>query len=71
MRNRSVAIVVFDGVQGLDVFGPADVFYFANYFADQAGHAEPPYRVEVVALETGPLRTNPPSRRWPSSCPKR
>lgn len=57
MRNRSVAIVVFDGVQGLDVFGPADVFYFANYFAEQAGEAEPPYRVELVALETGPLRT--------------
>lgn len=31
MRSRTVAFVVFDGVQGLDVFGPADVFYFANY----------------------------------------
>ncbi len=32
-----MALVVFDGVQGLDVFGPADVFYFANYYAEQSG----------------------------------
>lgn len=57
MRFRSVAFVVFDGVQGLDVFGPADVFYFANYLASVAGEAEPPYAVEIVAREVGPVRT--------------
>ena len=38
MRHRSVVIVAFEDVQGLDVFGPADVFYFANYLAAMAGH---------------------------------
>lgn len=57
MRSRSVVIVVFDGVQGLDVFGPADVFYFANYLAERAGERQVPYRVELAALTTGPVRT--------------
>ncbi|MGE3960674.1 MAG: GlxA family transcriptional regulator [Dehalococcoidia bacterium] len=57
MRARTVAIVVFDGVQGLDVFGPADVFYFANYVASTLGVRADPYRVELVAREAGPVRT--------------
>ena len=57
MRFRSVAFVVFDGVQGLDVFGPADVFYFANYFAEQAGADRAPYSVEIVAARPGAVRT--------------
>lgn len=57
MRSRSVVIVVFDGVQGLDVFGPADVFYFANYLAAQNGEEEPPYSVELAAREPGPVTT--------------
>lgn len=57
MRFRSVAFVVFDGVQGLDVFGPADVFYFANYFAEQSGADRAPYSVDIVAAQAGPVRT--------------
>ena len=57
MRFRSVAIVVFDGVQGLDVFGPADVFYFANYAATTGGESTPPYQVELVAPVAGPVAT--------------
>ena len=48
MKSRTVALVVFDGVQGLDVFGPADVFYFANHHAAQAGETHAPYEVVVV-----------------------
>ena len=54
MRARTVAIVVFEGVQGLDVFGPADVFYFANYVASTMGERRAPYVVELVAPEAGP-----------------
>lgn len=57
MRTRSVAIVVFDGVQGLDVFGPADVFYFANYMAAQANADGVPYVVETVGPSVGPIKT--------------
>lgn len=56
VRHRTVVIVVFDQVQGLDVFGPADVFYFANYLAGQAGQAAP-YTVHVAAAAAGPVRT--------------
>lgn len=52
-----MVIVAFEGVQGLDVFGPADVFYFANYLAELAGEREAPYTVHVAALAPGPVRT--------------
>ena len=58
MRARTVAIVVFEGVQGLDVFGPADVFYFANYLAAMAGDDQAPYTVHVAGPEPGPIRTS-------------
>ena len=58
MRHRSVVIVAFEDVQGLDVFGPADVFYFANYLAAMAGEDEAPYTVHVAGPEPGPIRTS-------------
>lgn len=52
-----MALVVFDGVQGLDVFGPSDVFYFANHYAQQRGEPAAPYSVTLVGPEPGPIRT--------------
>lgn len=57
MRHRSVVIVAFEDVQGLDVFGPADVFYFANYLADMSGADQAPYTVHVAGPAPGPIRT--------------
>lgn len=57
MRSRQVVIVVFDDVQGIDVFGPADVFYFANYVTGQEGETTPPYTVEIAAREPGTIPT--------------
>ncbi|MGI9597319.1 MAG: GlxA family transcriptional regulator [Acidimicrobiales bacterium] len=57
MRHRHVVIAVFDGVQGLDVFGPADVFYFANYLAALADEDGAAYTVTVAAKEVGPVPT--------------
>jgi len=57
VRHRRVVLVVFDDVQGLDVFGPSDVFYFANWVAEQAGETHPPYEVEIAAAQPGPVRT--------------
>ena len=57
MRSRTVAIVVFDQVQGLDVFGPADVFYAANYLVERDGGAVVPSEVVLVGPAVGPVRT--------------
>jgi transcriptional regulator GlxA family with amidase domain len=57
VRSRRVVLVVFDGVQGIDVFGPADAFYFANFVAQQRGEDRPPYSVELAALHDGPVAT--------------
>lgn len=51
---RTVAFVVFDQVVALDVAGPAEVFYTANRLCEDD---QPPYRVEVLALAGGPVRT--------------
>ncbi|MGJ7506361.1 GlxA family transcriptional regulator [Variovorax sp. GT1P44] len=47
-----VAIVVFDGVQALDVAGPMDVFAEANNFLSPEQH----YRVTLVGMHAGSVR---------------
>jgi transcriptional regulator GlxA family with amidase domain len=46
---RTIAILVFPGVQALDVSGPMDVFAEANRFLNPADH----YRLLVVGTERG------------------
>ena len=48
---KTVAIVVFPGVQSLDVSGPMDVFAEANRFLAPEDH----YRLEVIGVERGPM----------------
>ena len=47
--HKTIAIVVFPGVQSLDVTGPMDVFAEANRFLAPADH----YRLEVIGVERG------------------
>ena len=47
--QKTVAIVVFAGVQSLDVTGPMDVFSEANRFLAPEHH----YRLEVIGVERG------------------
>ena len=47
--SKTVAIVVFSGVQSLDVTGPMDVFSEANRFLPQEDH----YRLDVIGVERG------------------
>ena len=47
--GRSVAIIVFSGVQSLDVTGPMDVFAEANRFLAPEAH----YRLQVIGVERG------------------
>jgi transcriptional regulator GlxA family with amidase domain len=48
---RRVLILVFDGVQSLDVTGPLEVFHAAGRIA------RTPYRLEIVAAGKAPVRT--------------
>lgn len=52
MAKRSVAVVIFDGVQALDVAGPLDVFAMANGFVPE----EDNYECVLVAANTRSLR---------------
>jgi transcriptional regulator GlxA family with amidase domain len=47
-----VGIVVPQGVQALDVFGPLDVFEEANRFLPEDRH----YRSTIIGMDSGPMR---------------
>ncbi|SFW37846.1 GlxA family transcriptional regulator [Pseudomonas sp. NFACC04-2] len=49
--QKVVAVVVFPGVQALDVTGPMDVFSEANRFLVAEDH----YRLEVIGVEQGAM----------------
>lgn len=55
--THRVVIVAFDGVQSLDVAGPAEVFATANGLARQAQSDATPYEVTIASLDGGPVRT--------------
>lgn len=54
MTTKTVAIVIYEGVQALDVAGPADVFAEANRFLE-AGEQ---YELVTVASSCAPLRAS-------------
>ncbi|HXP58490.1 MAG TPA: GlxA family transcriptional regulator [Streptosporangiaceae bacterium] len=51
MPSRSVLIILFDGVQSLDVTGPLEVFATAGQLAGQ------PYEIRTASVGGGPVRT--------------
>ena len=55
-KTREVVLFAFDGVQLLDVAGPAQVFATASELSGNG--AVPPYRVTVVSLAGGPVTTS-------------
>ncbi len=50
--KRRIGILVYDGVQGLDVVGPVDAFAGANVLADNRGSR---YDLRIIALQRGPV----------------
>ncbi|MDQ1050083.1 GlxA family transcriptional regulator [Streptomyces sp. V4I2] len=52
MPQRSVLVVLFDGVQSLDVSGPVEVF------AGAEKHTPGTYRVRTASLDGAPVRTS-------------
>jgi transcriptional regulator GlxA family with amidase domain len=53
--TRLVVLIGFDGAAALDITGPHEVFALATYLSQS--HAEPPYRILLLAEKAGPFRT--------------
>jgi len=58
MPPHSVLILVFDGVQSLDVTGPLEVFDGANRYLAARGPDGPAYRITVASPDGAPVRTS-------------
>ncbi len=59
MRTRRVAILVYDGVQSLDVTGPLEAFAIANrLLRDRAAAAPPAYVIDIIAPAAGVVTTS-------------
>lgn len=56
--NRRVVILLYPGVQSLDVTGPLEVFAGAQRLIDATGRAERSYEVRTVSRDGGLLRTS-------------
>ncbi|MEV6688726.1 GlxA family transcriptional regulator [Streptomyces sp. NPDC051130] len=52
MSSRNVLVLLYDGVQSLDVTGPVEVFSGVGRFPDHAG-----YRIRTVSPGAAPVRT--------------
>jgi len=55
---RPVAILVYPGVQSLDVTGPLEVFAAAGRIIEAEGRPDPGYEISLVAARPEPLRTS-------------
>jgi transcriptional regulator GlxA family with amidase domain len=55
MAPRTVLVVLFDGVQSLDVTGPVEVFAGADAYAGDVGGT---YRIRTASLAGAPVRTS-------------
>jgi len=56
--RRDVVLVIFDGVQSLDLTGPLEVFAGAEEHRRYHGLAAPPYVTTIAASSTRPLRSS-------------
>ncbi|MCW3064692.1 MAG: Transcriptional regulator, AraC family, partial [Solirubrobacterales bacterium] len=58
MAPREIVIVVFDGVQSLDLTGPHEVFSGAHAAMEHAGATGRGYRLTVASRDGQPLRSS-------------
>jgi transcriptional regulator GlxA family with amidase domain len=58
LANRQIAILLFPGVQSLDVTGPLEVFAGAERLIESRGAAERGYEICTLSAEGAPLRTS-------------
>jgi transcriptional regulator GlxA family with amidase domain len=55
---RRIAILVYPGVQSLDLTGPLEVFSAANQVLKASGSTDPGYSLQIVAPSKEPIRTS-------------
>jgi len=58
LRTRRVAILIYDGIQSLDLTGPLETFAIANRLVRERSGGRPAYAVEVIAPQAGVVTTN-------------
>jgi transcriptional regulator GlxA family with amidase domain len=58
MTARLTVLMGYDGVQGLDLTGPLDVFAGAQRWVERTSGVDPGYRMVVASLDGLPFRTN-------------
>jgi transcriptional regulator GlxA family with amidase domain len=56
--TRRIAILVYDGVQSLDLTGPLEAFAIASRMAPPSRAGSPAYTVEIIAPTAGTVTTN-------------
>lgn len=57
-KSRRIGVLVWPGCDVLDVCGPIDVFFYANYYAQlYGGSGELGYQCDIVAATPGPVKT--------------
>ena len=67
-KSRRIGFLIYPDCEILDVCGPLDAFYFADYWLPRFGRTEEPgYQLVILAATPGPVRTIP---EWRSSRPK-
>jgi len=57
-KPKDVVIVVYPGVQSLDMTGPLEVFASAQKLIAATGRTEPGYRIKIASLDGAPLTTS-------------
>ncbi|MFE0170746.1 GlxA family transcriptional regulator [Streptomyces sp. NPDC059002] len=55
MEQRTVLVVLFEGIQSLDVSGPVEVFAGAGHALGDPGRG---YRIHTASVDGGPVRTS-------------
>jgi len=60
LQHRHIAMLIYPDCEIVDVTGPMDVFFFANYalrLAGQIAETESVYSLSLIAEQAGPVRT--------------
>ena len=65
---RQVAILLFGGVQSLDVTGPLEVFAGAHRYVQASGSGERGYEVRTLSGDGAPLQTSSGLTLTPDAC---
>lgn len=64
---RRIGLIGFNGVNGIDLLGPAEAFAFANEIGLQQRPAAVPYEILILGLDEAPFTTESGARLLPQT----